>query len=77
MMGMNNRTASSISHALADARGASPVQRSDGSWMTHCPNHDDRSPSLTVIDTERGPVARCHAGCGDVDLSDVRIPQDA
>jgi hypothetical protein len=36
-----------------------------GGWMARCPAHDDRTPSLSIRDTDDGKVlVRCHAGCG-------------
>jgi hypothetical protein len=33
-------------------------------WVTRCPAHDDRRPSLSIRDSSRGLVlVRCHAGC--------------
>ena len=33
-------------------------------WMTRCPAHDDRSPSLAITDRGDGiPLLYCHAGC--------------
>jgi hypothetical protein len=34
-----------------------------------CVTHDDRSPSLSIVDGQDGPVATCFAGC---DWRDVR-----
>ena len=33
-------------------------------WIAHCPAHDDRTPSLSVRETDGGQVlVYCHAGC--------------
>jgi hypothetical protein len=33
-------------------------------WMTRCPAHDDREPSLSIRDRDGGKVlVHCHAGC--------------
>ncbi len=38
--------------------------RSGAHWMARCPAHDDKSPSLSVRDTDDGRVlVYCHAGC--------------
>lgn len=40
-----------------------------GRWLTCCPAHDDRSPSLAIRETEDGTILlKCFAGCltGDV-----------
>lgn len=35
-----------------------------GNWLACCPAHDDRSPSLTIHESETGKiVVRCHAEC--------------
>lgn len=36
-----------------------------GNWLACCPAHDDKSPSLTIHESETGKiVVRCFAGCG-------------
>ena len=38
--------------------------RSDGQWSARCPAHSDKSPSLSVRETEEGAVLLyCFAGC--------------
>jgi hypothetical protein len=38
-------------------------------WTAQCPNHDDRSPSMTITRGEDGRVLfHCHAGCDPVDV---------
>ena len=40
-----------------------------GGWMARCPAHDDREPSLSIIDAKGGKVlVRCHAGCDQVNV---------
>jgi CHC2 zinc finger len=40
-----------------------------GKWMALCPAHEDRSPSLSVRDTDNGRVlVYCFAGCGAGDV---------
>jgi hypothetical protein len=34
-----------------------------GKWMTRCPAHEDRTPSLSIKEGEKGIVLHCHAGC--------------
>jgi putative DNA primase/helicase len=47
--------------AIAKALGGRPT---GGGWMTRCPAHDDRTPSLSIRDADHGKVlVRCHAGC--------------
>lgn len=48
-------------HVAAALGGA---KRVSGGWIACCPVHDDRSPSLKLIDAEAGGVvAHCFAGC--------------
>jgi putative DNA primase/helicase len=50
-------TAETIAKALGGRKAGS-------GWITRCPAHDDRSPSLSLRDAEDGKVlVRCHAGC--------------
>lgn len=40
------------------------ARRAGAGWMTRCPAHDDRSPSLSITDRGDGvPLLYCHAGC--------------
>lgn len=40
-------------------------QVSGSRWIARCPAHDDRSPSLSVTQSDDGRVLiHCHAGCG-------------
>jgi putative DNA primase/helicase len=44
------------------------IARLGGRWhgfygTTRCPAHDDRAPSLTIRDGDRGVLLKCHAGC--------------
>lgn len=43
-----------------------------GRGLTHCPAHDDQSPSLSISPPERTawPVMHCHAGCS---FAEVRV----
>jgi hypothetical protein len=39
-------------------------RRVGGGWAARCPAHDDRSPSLSIHDTDDNKVlVHCHAGC--------------
>jgi putative DNA primase/helicase len=39
-------------------------RKAGGGWMARCPVHDDREPSLSIMDAKGGKVlVRCHAGC--------------
>jgi hypothetical protein len=47
--------------ALAAALGA---RRSGQGWVACCPAHDDRHPSLSIVDgTDGRLLLRCFAGC--------------
>lgn len=42
-------------------------RRIGGGWMARCPAHDDRTPSLSIRNSDDGRVlVRCHAGCDQV-----------
>jgi putative DNA primase/helicase len=39
-------------------------RKAGGGWMTRCPSHDDREPSLSIREGDDGKVlVHCHAGC--------------
>jgi hypothetical protein len=47
--------------AIAKALGG---RKAGGGWIARCPAHDDRTPSLSLTDTQDDKVlVRCHAGC--------------
>src|SRR5215472_14636310 len=54
--------AAQIAAALGGAR------RSGEWWSCRCPAHDDRSPSLSLRDGDRGLIVRCWAGCDPRDI---------
>lgn len=35
-------------------------------WTAICPGHDDKSPSLSIKDTQEKILIHCHAGCDPV-----------
>ena len=37
--------------------------RGTGRWVARCPAHQDRTPSLSVREWERGLLIHCFAGC--------------
>ena len=44
-------------------------RRRAGHWLTACPAHDDRGPSLSVAETDGGTVLiHCFAGCTPVEV---------
>ena len=62
------------------------VQGKNGKWMARCPSHDDRGPSLSIGEGDRGSVLiHCFAGCEPVavmnavglELSDLFPPDTA
>lgn len=55
-------TAAEIAAVLERAK-----RQGNGGFVACCPAHDDREPSLSINDGDKGPVVKCHAGC----------PQDA
>ena len=50
---------------IAKALGA---KRSGDGWSAKCPAHDDSNPSLSISDSEKGPLVHCHAGCEQADV---------
>ena len=41
----------------------------DGKWIARCPSHNDKSPSLSVMEKSDGRVLiHCHAGCGAIEV---------
>ena len=49
-------TAEHIAKSLAGKKSAS-------GWMTRCPAHDDRNPSLSLTERNGVVLVKCHAGC--------------
>ena len=49
--------AASVAAKLQKARRAG-----DG-WTACCPAHEDRTPSLSITDSNKGVLVHCHAGC--------------
>jgi len=44
-------------------------ERFSGQWLACCPAHDDKSPSLSVKETEDGCILiHCFAGCAPCDV---------
>jgi len=40
-----------------------------GRWIAQCPSHADKSPSLSIRETDEGTVlVHCFAGCGAGDV---------
>jgi hypothetical protein len=56
-------TAGEIAHALGGRRSGA------GAYVAKCPAHEDRSPSLSLRDTDDGrALFHCHAGCDPCDV---------
>jgi len=51
--------------------GLDAVRRSGCGYMARCPAHDDRSPSLSIREGERGLLVRCFAGCSWTDICEA------
>ncbi len=34
-----------------------------GKWLARCPGHNDKNPSLSIAEGERGLLVKCWAGC--------------
>src|SRR4029453_12842163 len=55
---------------LLDALKAKPAGR--GKWIARCPAHDDRTPSLSLRETDDARwLWRCHAGCSQEAVRDA------
>ena len=53
-----------MSTAQTIAQGLELAKRYGDHWMACCPVHDDRTPSLSISDSDDGRVlVYCHAGC--------------
>lgn len=48
-----------------------PRKSTDGGWTTCCPAHDDKSPSFSVSDGDKGVVVFCHGGCSQSEVIDA------
>ena len=45
------------------------VRRSYRGYVARCPGHEDRHPSLSVSEGERGILLKCWSGCGLEEIS--------
>ena len=45
------------------------VRRTSRGWMGECPGHDDRNPSLSIREGERGVLLKCFASCSIQDIT--------
>jgi putative DNA primase/helicase len=47
-------------------------RRCSKGWICHCPAHDDRHPSLSVVETrDRKTLVKCWSGCRQDDVLDA------
>lgn len=47
-----------------EGRGYVPKRAGEGRWISRCPAHDDRDPSLSVrVKADGRVLIKCHAGC--------------
>jgi hypothetical protein len=53
---------------LIDLVGTLGGNWSGGSAMCRCPAHDDRTPSLSIRQGDRGFLVHCYAGCSNTDV---------
>ena len=61
----------SLAEKIAKFYGQGKEQRNAEGWLTCCPVHGDKCPSLTVTDKKGGGViVHCHAGCSFKDVLD-------
>jgi hypothetical protein len=51
------------------------VRRSGQRWVARCPAHQDKNPSLSIREGERGLLLKCWAGCTIKEICDaLRLP---
>ena len=43
-------------------------RRSGAGWVARCPNHKDRTPSLSIRDADKTILVHCFAGCSQRDV---------
>ncbi|NQT73577.1 MAG: hypothetical protein HQ553_12545 [Chloroflexi bacterium] len=39
------------------------IKQNGAGWKGRCPAHEDKNPSLSITEGEKGVVLKCHAGC--------------
>lgn len=68
---MTGNATQRVLDALALSSGRSVTENGSG-WITGCPAHDDRRPSLSVSEGDDGRVLiHCHAGCSTNEVLDA------
>ena len=55
-------------HQVAAALAGKPVKSHGGNYLVCCPVHDDKSPSLSLCDGDRGLMVHCFVGCSPGDI---------
>jgi len=53
------------------AGGLERPRENGNGWMACCPAHEDRNPSLSISDGDKGIVVKCFAGCSQRDVIDA------
>ncbi len=69
---------------LLEAHNLKPRQQPNGQWLSHCPSHDDKEPSLSFTERNGRILVNCFAGCAvdaicaalGITLSDLRTDRD-
>jgi putative DNA primase/helicase len=57
--------------------GCTCAREGETGWVTHCPNHDDERPSLSLTEAEDGKIlVYCHAGCDQMDVIQALADRD-
>lgn len=51
-----------------DSRGLKYKPAGQNRFMALCPAHNDRNPSLSILDTRERTLLKCHAGCEAADV---------
>ncbi len=42
--------------------------KGNNKWIACCPSHDDKTPSLTIMDSNGKILIHCFAGCNPIDV---------
>jgi hypothetical protein len=64
----------SVFQSIGDVKTAEFIARALGGrksgsrWMARCPAHEDRSPSLSIIERNGRVLVHCHSGCAQADV---------
>lgn len=67
-MRLSDRKAADVAKRLSRS-GVGRSKPSSGGWLAPCPAHDDRSPSLSLVNSTDGRLLwHCFAGCASEDV---------